>query len=123
FNHSKHPVIVVGSSYSASLALKIARGNNKIAAVAAFSPGEYLKGMNLQKEIAGITVPVFATSSKEEAKDVATLLTGIDASNKTIFVPSAAGDHGSKVLWEAAPDHNEYWTAFTDFLNTVDAPQ
>jgi dienelactone hydrolase len=122
YEHSKHPVIIVGSSYSASLALKISKGNDKIEAVAVFSPGEYFKGIDLKKEISGITVPVFATSSKEEAKDVATLLSGVDDKYKTIFVPSADGDHGSKVLWESSPDHNEYWTAFSDFLNKNAAP-
>ncbi|HYG50286.1 MAG TPA: alpha/beta hydrolase [Flavobacteriales bacterium] len=123
YNHSQHPVVVVGSSYSAALALKIAKNNNKVSAVAVFSPGEYLKGINLQKEISGLNIPVFATSSKEEANDVATLLSGIADDKKTLFAPSGAGDHGSQVLWESAPDHNEYWTAFSDFLDKVSTPQ
>jgi pimeloyl-ACP methyl ester carboxylesterase len=114
YAHSGHKVIVVGSSYSASLALKIAKINDKVQAVAAFSPGEYFNGMDLEKEIAGLNVPVFATSSKKESADVTKLLAGVES--KTIFVPTAEGDHGSKVLWESSPAHDEYWAAFTAFI-------
>jgi len=105
---------VVGSSYSAALALNIAKNNDKVAAVAVFSPGEYLKGTELKKELTGLSIPVFATSSKKEAKDVAALLSGVAA--KDIFVPTVEGDHGSKVLWPDAPGNEEYWTAFGAFL-------
>lgn len=113
-NKSGKKVIVVGSSYSAALLLKIAKNNDQISAVAVFSPGEYLKGTDLKKEITGLTVPVFATSSKKEAKAVADLLTGV--TTKEIFVPKAEGDHGSKVLWSTAAGNQEYWNAFEAFL-------
>jgi alpha-beta hydrolase superfamily lysophospholipase len=114
-NHrSGKKVIVVGSSYSAALALKIAKSNDKVAAVAVFSPGEYLKGIELKKDIEGLNVPVFATSSKKEAVSVAKLLTGV--TNKDIFVPTVEGDHGSKVLWPGAAGNEEYWNAFSAFL-------
>ena len=48
--NENQPIILVGSSYSASLALWIAgERHKKIKAVAAFSPGEYLKGKNVAK--------------------------------------------------------------------------
>lgn len=119
-NHSGKKIIVLGSSYSAALLLKIAKANDKLSAIALFSPGEYLNGINLQKESEGISIPVFATSSKKESKDVAKLLTAIKPENKTIFVPSADGDHGSKVLWPTAPDKDEYWNAFEGFLKKIE---
>lgn len=115
YNKSGKKVIVVGSSYSASLLLKIAKNNEKISAVAVFSPGEYLKGTDLKKEIAGLNIPVFATSSKKEAKEVADLLTGVVT--KDIFVPTVEGEHGSKALWSSVNGHEEYWRAFKTFLN------
>lgn len=112
-------VIVVGSSYSASLALKIAKNNDKISALALFSPGNYFEGIDLKKEISGITIPVFATSSKEEAEQVKWLLEGIKSSIKEVYVPSSAGDHGSKVLWPDSPSKDEYWQAFESFLEKL----
>ena len=120
-NHSGKKIIVLGSSYSAALLLKIAKANDKLSAIALFSPGEFLNGINLQKESEGISIPVFATSSKKESKDVAKLLTAIKPENKTIFVPSAEGDHGSKVLWPTAPDKDEYWNALESFLKKIES--
>src|SRR5690242_581646 len=41
FEKYNRRIIILGSSYSASLALKIAKENDHVFAVAAFSPGEY----------------------------------------------------------------------------------
>lgn len=113
-------VIVVGSSYSASLILKLAKKMDMISAIAVFSPSECLDGVKLQKEIAGLEIPVFATSSKKEAKAVNELLSGVK--NKSCFVPTAEGDHGSKVLWNTSQNKDEYWQAFEKFLKEVTAP-
>jgi dienelactone hydrolase len=123
YNHCGKKIIVVGSSYSASLVLKIAKASDKISACAVFSPGEYFDGINLQKEITGLSLPIFATSSKEESKDLITLLKGIKDENKTIFVPKAKGDHGSRVLWPDAPDKDEYWSALEAFLKKIETAQ
>ena len=56
-NHST-AVILVGSSYSASLALKVGRGNRNVIGVAAFSPGEYFpEDLNLRESIKGFKRP------------------------------------------------------------------
>ncbi|MBK6444067.1 MAG: hypothetical protein IPF81_01765 [Bacteroidetes bacterium] len=43
YDKYKKEIIVIGSSYSASLALKIAVNNPKVLGVAVFSPGEYFE--------------------------------------------------------------------------------
>jgi len=76
FAHEKYDrkIILLGSSYSASLALKIGKGNKKVAAIIAFSPGEHFgKKLNLKKEINGLKKPVFLTSSKKESQALALL--------------------------------------------------
>lgn len=119
YNKTHHKVIVVGSSYSASLALKMAANNERIMAVAAFSPGEYFKGMELNKLIKGLNKPVFVTSSLEENEDLVKLMVGVDEANKTIYKPTAEGTHGSSVLWPENQAKDEYWTAFSSFLNKI----
>lgn len=110
------PVILLGSSYSASQALKIANGNKKISKVAAFSPGEYIKGVSFADAIKGMKKPVFVTSSRAEAESVKELVKGINPEKLTQFVPIHDGDHGSKVLWEKNQNYKEYWEALLKFL-------
>lgn len=119
FGHSGKKIIVVGSSYSAGLVLKMAKASSKISAIALFSPGEYFDGINLQKECSGLTVPLFATSSKEETKDLKTLLEGIKNDYKTIFEPKSKGEHGCMAMWPDSPCKDEYWNAFQAFLEKI----
>jgi alpha-beta hydrolase superfamily lysophospholipase len=118
YNKTGKKVILLGSSYSASLALKIAAQNDKVMAVLAFSPAENIKGIVLQQTIKGISIPAFITSSKDEAKDVQKLVSEV-GSSKTVFVPNEKGEHGSSALWSSTPNNAEYWTAVKSFLSTL----
>ncbi len=116
----KRNVIVIGSSYSASLALTIAAENNKIAALAVFSPGEYFEDKSyVRSHISKLQKPLFITSSKKEANDVTELLKDVNSRIKVQYIPQSEGDHGSKVLWGTAPFNQEYWIALISFLNKV----
>ncbi len=115
-NNDKQPLLLVGSSYSASLALIIGNNNDKIERVAAFSPGEYFKGVNIQDEIKDYDKPVFVTASKSETPALATLVSDINPKVLTHYKPMAKGIHGSRVLWETTEGTKGYWEAFKDFL-------
>lgn len=119
FKKSKKKVILVGSSYSASLVLKIAAGNEKVKAVLAFSPGEYFGDkLNVKEAIRLLDKPVFVTSSKSEAAEVSLLMK--DVKTKSQFTPSNAGDHGSKALWkESNPNYHEYWLSLLMFMRGI----
>jgi dienelactone hydrolase len=119
FKKSKKKVILVGSSYSASLALKIASASDKVKAVVAFSPGEYFGNkLNIKESIKNLDKPVFVTSSKSESAEVALLMK--DVKNKSQFSPSNAGDHGSKALWkESNPNYHEYWLSLLMFMRGI----
>jgi len=114
--NGNRPLIVVGSSYSASLALWLGVTNDKIKAVAAFSPGEYLKNMNLANIIKPIKIPVFVTSSKRETLPVEKLIRFVDPKYLTHFKPEVVGIHGSRAIWDATEGHENYWNAFKKFL-------
>ncbi len=113
------PIILLGSSYSASLVLMIAAKHNKIGAVISYSPGEYFKGVKMAVEIANLKKPVYVTSSKAEAKDVAVLLNKVNPEFKTHFIPKRDGDHGSKVLWQQYHGQKEYWDSLKKFLEKI----
>ena len=110
------PIILIGSSYSASLALWLATENKKIKAVAAFSPGEYLKNLNLTNTIKNLNTPTFVTSSKREINPVSKLVRFINKDNLIHYKPTKKGIHGSRAIWESTEGYKEYWIAFKTFL-------
>ena len=122
---SKYPaakVIVLGSSYSSSLSLKLAGDFPKgISGVVAFSPGEYFSVYGWSRDIikvssSRIKCPVFITSSKTEVDDWQAIYDAIPVATKVKFVPTATGKHGAKALWSNFPESKEYWSALTKFL-------
>ena len=114
---SKHPIILLGSSYSASLAFKIAKNEQGIAAIAAFSPGEYFgENYSLARDVASIRLPIFLASAKDEPRSAANTIAGVPDSLKTQFIPHCQGDHGAKALLADDADAEEYWKALTVWL-------
>jgi dienelactone hydrolase len=114
-------VIVWGSSYSASLVFLLAAQHPQdVAAVLAFSPGEYLGDRRVAHAAAGVTAPIFVTSAKDEKEISAArvILAASPAPVKVQFVPKTAGVHGSSTL---RADRNpqgaeENWAAVMQFL-------
>ncbi len=117
-NDSK-AIILVGSSYSASLVLLLATTNNNVKAVAAFSPGEYLKGVQVAQSISKLNKPLFVTSAKKESNGVAKLVAQIKTPIKVHFIPKVEGIHGSRALWKSTKGNQMYWEAFTNWLNQI----
>lgn len=114
--NGNQPIILVGSSYSASLCLMIAEENPKVKAAAAFSPGEYLEGISVKDSIDSIQKPIFVTSSKLEIPQTSLLISGIDSTFVTHFKPPVEGVHGARALWKETEGHKEYWNALLKFL-------
>lgn len=120
FENSKKPVILVGSSYSAGLVLKIAAGNPKVKAVLAFSPGEYYGDkLHLAESIKTLDKPVFITSARQETTDAKIIFAAIASEHKTFFAPVSPGVHASSCLWESTNDYQEYWKAVNAFMEEL----
>jgi dienelactone hydrolase len=115
------PVVLWGSSYSASLSLMVAPEELKVGALVVFSPGEYFEPNNfIQSKIPRISVPVLALSSKSEYLSMMDMLSVLPKSLLTTFQPTTApGVHGSKALWESNPSNKEYWMAVTLFFSKL----
>lgn len=116
------PVIVWGSSYSAALVfLLAAKHPHDLAAVMAFSPGEYLDA-----SVAGasqkVVVPVFVTSASDQ-NEIAAAKAILDASPAAIkvqLVPKS-GVHGSSTLRSSSNPGGaaENWSAVLAFLARI----
>ncbi len=113
------PVLIVGSSYSASLVLLIGKGNSKVKAIASFSPGEYLKGISMKDNMQGYLSPIFVTSSQKEIQQVKDLHISTKFEYNH-FQPSFEGIHGSRALWETTEGNEKYWEAFEVFLEMIE---
>lgn len=113
------PIVVLGSSYSASLALIVGKYNDKVKAIAAFSPGEYLEEINVSDTLKGVKKPVFVTSSKMEIPQTKMIISNIDSAYITHFKPKVEGVHGAKALWKDSEDYKVYWKELLAFLKMV----
>lgn len=117
----KKSVIIMGSSYSASLALVIACNQKNILAVIAFSPGEYFgEKLNVSKQVNNCNLPVFITGSKDEQKALAEIHSKIKSKEKYLFIPTLLdGKHGASALWNDNENAKEYWEHLKNFLSKL----
>lgn len=114
-------VILLGSSFSASLALKVALKVPAVVGVAAFSPAEHFpKTLNLRQALKGFKKPVFISSSKSEANQVEALINLIP--NPVQFIPEKDGRSGALALWEDSDAQDEYWKALEKWLQQFKSP-
>jgi len=115
------PIILLGSSFSASLSLLLAKGNPDIEAVIAFSPGEFFEPeISIKHKIKNFNKPVFVAASKREEDYIKEMFHFVPSANKTISTPqNGSGEHGSKSLWKSNPSSKEYWLALTMFFSKI----
>ena len=118
---SGKPVILMGSSYSASLSLIAAKDNPDVKAVIAFSPGEFfLPGTELAKILTEYKNPVFAGFSTEEYPYFAGPLEDQVNDNIILFKPSyGPGKRTVEALNNASPNAEEYWFALLIFFRSL----
>ena len=111
-----------GSSYSASLALRVATQYRKqVFAVLAFSPGEYFRSFGrpsdfISTSVAELNIPAFLTCANREREKCEVIYNNIPSSRKVFFVPETSGNHGSSALWNIHFDSKAYWGAVESFL-------
>ena len=118
------PIILWGSSYSASLVIPLANVyRDRVKAVLSFSPGEYFPDkQRIGRAAADLQAPIFITSAAdpdEEAKARA-IAARVPGHLATLYVPKA-GVHGSSTLVAAKdPDGAAAnWTAVMAFLDKL----
>jgi len=120
------PIILWGSSYSASLVFLLADAadaKGSVKAVIAFSPGEYFNDKKMVAAAAAkVTVPVFVTSANtmEEEAEAKAIVSATSATDRQQYIPRT-GIHGSSTL-NANKDPggaDENWTAVLAFLKRV----
>ncbi len=121
YRRNNKSVILMGSSFSASLALYYGTNNKKVNAVIAFNPGEFFeRKFNLSKSLKYMNKPVFIGSTKKKEKYSIQLTKMIKQELITVFAPSVVnGTDGCKALWNGSEGYKEYWFALTMFFKSL----
>jgi dienelactone hydrolase len=120
------PVVLWGSSYSASLVFEVAAEHpQEVSAVMAFSPGEYFNDTKaVARAAAKVSVPIYVTSAPDagEVSEAKAILAASLARSKTQYVPQA-GVHGSSTLIESQDPKGaaENWKHALAFLDALPA--
>lgn len=115
-------VLLVGSGYSASLALVYAAEHpDLVDGVAAFSPGEVFTGLGktatwVQESARSYEGPVWITSARNEEKDWRPIFAALASPLKSSFLPEGPGLHGARALWPELEGSAAYSKAFEAFL-------
>lgn len=117
------PVIAWGSSYSASLVFFLAAQHpREIAALLAFSPGEYFSTVSVRDYAKKVECPVFVTSASDPAEitEARRLFAAVPAANKTLYVPRI-GIHGASTLRADSNPRGAAiaWSAVVAFLDAL----
>ncbi len=122
-HYARGPIILWGSSFSASLSLIIAAERPRvISGVVAFSPGEYFNDLDkpygwVAQKTRKLEMPVFVASARNEERRWDLIYNGMYSTQKAAYRPvETPGMHGSRALWPEAPDSEGYWQAVTAFL-------
>jgi dienelactone hydrolase len=119
--------ILWGSSYSAALVFLVAASHpSAVAAVMAFSPGEYLSSdhpgdeHSVKDAAAQVQAPVFITCAQdsEEIAAARAIARAVPGSRAVQFVPKRGGVHGSSTLRRDKNPQGgeENWQAVEKFL-------
>ena len=118
---SDKKIILFGSSYSASLALKIGKTNPLVKAIIAYSPGEYFKKkFVLHDVLQNIDKPIYVAGSQLEYPYLQKLTELVPKRNLVVFQPqNDIGDSGAKSLWKSKEVSKEYWLSLLMFINKL----
>ena len=118
------PRVLIGCSYSASLALRVAgvSARGAVDAVVAFSPAEVFgsEGMTdtwVRDSVAELAAPVLILSARAEEDDWRAIFEAIPSSSKRSFSGEERGQHGMRALYEKMPESEAYWRELEAFLH------
>jgi dienelactone hydrolase len=119
--YNNKPVILFGSSFSASLCMMAGKNNDRVSAVAAFSPGEYFEPeISIKEEIRNFDKPLFVSSSENEYPYIMEMLENIPDNIRTVYRHSGDNNaHGAKILWESNKESKECWLELLMFFRKI----
>lgn len=118
---SGQPVILLGSSASATLCLKVAGDHPNVTAVLAFSPGEFFRpDLELRNVVSGLDKPVFYACSKEEIPYLLEIFSEMNPSMVTMPRDLEKNEfRGTDMLRPENPLHDQLWLSLLLFIKSL----
>ncbi len=118
---SDNNIIILGSSSSASLSLKIAAEEEDITAVIALSPGEFFQPeFEVRSIFENYKIPVFIAGNKSEEPYLVDIFSDLKEEYKTMITASEnTRGRGTGLLLEENPANNEYWFSILIFIKSL----
>ena len=115
------PVILFGSSWSASLCLLESATNPQIRAIVALSPGEYfLPRIRMSDVVEKISQPVFICGTRAEFSYLQKMVEKRPDGEIALFQPEKGkGVHGAAALTGSDITKDEYWFALMMFFKKL----
>lgn len=119
--YNKKPVILFGSSHSASLCMIVGKNNKRVNAVVAFSPGEYFEPeISVKHTLQDFDKPLFVSSSENEYTYILEMLNYAPENTRTIYKHNEGNEsHGAKVLWDSSKSSKECWLKLLMFFRKI----
>lgn len=118
---SQQSVILLGSSYSASLCLKIAAENDSVRAIMTFSPGEFFRPQfSLNEILQQINKPIFIACNTVEYPYLLEAVEGLNDEKLTLVKPPEnAENRGVGLLSDNNPVSDIYWLSVLIFIKSL----
>ena len=115
------PVILFGSSWSASVCLLESAANPQIEAIVALSPGEYFQPkISMSDVVENIKQPVFICGTRAEFSYLQKMVEKRPGDELTLFQPEKGkGVHGAAALAGNDITRDEYWFALMMFFKKL----
>ena len=115
------PLVIIGSSYSSSLAIYVAAENAEVSAVVSCSPGDYLPRKGSMAEAGKkLLKPTLIICPPNEERQARVVLNLVASEDKELYA-QPQGRHGASTFY-ASPTADAAWTKLLDFLKRATAP-
>ena len=114
-----HRCVLMGSCFSASLAMKVANQNRRVTAVITCSPGEYFIPLTVKDWLKDFNKMLFVTSTKREQLFVTELISDISPELITRYQSAEGGVQGAPALLSDNPQASDIWMSLMMFMNRV----
>lgn len=121
-NRAHGKLVLVGSGYSAGLALvHAAEHPDLVDGVVAFSPSEVFASLGKPEtwvldSARALEIPIWISSARAEEKDWRPIFEAIQSQKKVSFLPEGPGLHGARALWPENKGSELYQAALELFL-------
>ncbi len=114
-------VILMGSSFSASLCMIEGKSNDRVGAIIALSPGEFFTTeISVRDELRNFNKFIFVSATSKESGYVLKLLDYVPSDRKSVFSAKDGNEsYGSAILSNDTKDGRECWMQLSLFFKKI----